>query len=428
MKGTQALHDPYAVLKISQFRLFITGRLCLTLAIQMQGMIVGWQMYKITHEPFSLGLIGLAEAIPSIAVALFAGHIADVYNRKYIIQLSLAVLLLCSFSLFYFTLDLAPETLQAKALPIYFVIFISGIVRGFIGPAIFAFMPQLVNDRSLYSNAVSWNSAIWQAASVTGPALGGYLLNMGINLQKVSAIPYFGSPSVAYAGSFFLLLISIILFTFIPSKPLPKQEKKISIKESLSEGLTFVFGNQIILNAISLDLFAVLFGGAVALLPVFTEKILHVGPVELGYLYAAPAIGSVLMALFISFNPIQKAAGKKLLFAVAGFGICMILFGLSEIFWLSLIILMVSGAFDGVSVVLRSTLIQTLTPEHMKGRVASVNNIFIGSSNEIGAFESGLAAKLMNGAARSVVFGGCITLVVVGTTWLKAKKLRDLDL
>jgi MFS family permease len=427
MKEPKALHDPYAVLKISQFRLFITGRLCLTLAIQIQGMVVGWQMYEITHDPLSLGLIGLAEALPSIAVALFAGHMADIYNRKYIILICMSVLIACSFSLFYFTLDLAPDSIQSRALPIYIVIFISGLVRGCIGPAIFAFMPQLVPDRSLYSNAVSWNSTIWQAASVTGPALGGYLLNLGFNSNKALTIPHLGSPSLAYLGSFILLLLSILLFALIPSKPLPEQKQRLSIKESLAEGLKFVFKNQIILNAISLDLFAVLFGGAVALLPVFTKEILLVGPVELGYLYAAPAIGSVLMALFISFNPIQKAAGKKLLFAVAGFGICMVLFGISEFFWLSMIILMLSGAFDGVSVVLRSTLIQTLTPEHMKGRVASVNNIFIGSSNEIGAFESGLAARIM-GTTRSVIFGGCMTLTVVGITWWKAKKLRELDL
>jgi MFS family permease len=428
MDKLKGKHDPYAVLKISKFRLFIGGRLCITLALQMQAMLVGWQIYEITGDELALGLIGFAEFLPNLLVSVLgAGHVADVFNRKKIIVTCLVLLTASAFFLFYFTLDLAPENIYSKSLPIYIVIFINGIIRGFIGPAMFAFMAQLVDDKSLYANAVTWNSTIWQAASVSGPAIGGLLLALGASVMTSNPIPHAGIPSIAYFSVFTLLSFALILFCFLPGLPVPPMEKKMSVVESLQEGLSFVFKNQIILSALSLDLFAVLFGGAVALLPAFAKEILHVGPEKLGYLYAALPIGSVLMGIFISYNPIKKAAGRKLLFAVAGFGICMIAFAFSGNFLLSLIILMISGACDGVSVVLRSTLIHTLTPEHMKGRVASVNNIFVGSSNELGAFESGVAAKLL-GTAPSVIFGGLMTLGVVGVTWWKAYKLRNLDL
>jgi MFS family permease len=428
MDTNKGRHDPYAVLKISKFRLFIGGRLCITLALQMQAMLVGWQIYEITGDKLALGLIGLAEFLPALAVSLLgAGHVADVFNRKKIIVSCLFFLVASAFFLFYFTLDLAPENIYSKTLPIYIVIFINGIVRGFIGPAMFAFMAQLIDDKRLYSNAVSWNSTIWQAASVSGPAIGGLLLAFGDNIFKTNPIPHVGISSIAYFADFSLLSIALLLFSFLPGPEVPPMERKMSVVESLIEGLSFVFKNQIILSALSLDLFAVLFGGAVALLPAFAKEVLHVGPDKLGYLYAAMPVGSVLMGLFISYSPIRKAAGKKLLFSVAGFGLCMIAFALSGNYWLSMVILVVSGACDGVSVVLRSTLIHTLTPENMKGRVASVNNIFVGSSNELGAFESGVAAKLL-GTAPSVIFGGLMTLGVVCITWWKASKLRKLDL
>jgi len=411
---TTTSYDPYAALRLPQFRLFLTGRLCFTLALQIQAVIVSWQIFEITKNPLSLGLIGLAEAIPSITVALYAGYVADSTSRKKIITAVLTMLLVCSASLLFLTLDLSPESLHNKVIPIYAIIFISGAARGFLGPAIFSFMPQLIHDKSLYANAISWNSALWQGASVAGPALGGLIY------------AYFGI-SASYATDAVLTLTSLTVFLLIHSVPLPEIPQKQSILKSLKEGIKFVFSNQIILSAISLDLFAVLFGGAVALLPVFAAEILKTGPEGLGLLRAAPAVGSALMILFMTYNPIHKGAGKKMLFCVAGFGVCMILFGISTNFYFSLLILALSGTFDGISVIIRSTLIQLYTPENMKGRVSSVNNIFIGSSNEIGSFESGVAAKLM-GVVTSVVFGGAMTLGVVGFTAWKADKLRRLNL
>ena len=272
-------------------------------------------------------------------------------------------------------------------------------------------MPQLV-PRSLYGNAITLNSTFWQVASIGGPMLAGFLYG-------------FLGVSAAYIADVLLVFASLAFYISIPNKPLPPISDEQGVVEKIKAGLKFFFNNQIVLSAISLDLFAVLFGGAVALLPIFAAEILLVGPQGLGFLRAAPSIGAVLMAVFITHNPIRKNMGKILLWCVAGFGLCMIGFGLSTSFWLSMGLLVMSGMFDSVSVIVRSTLIHTLTPENMKGRVSAVNSIFIGSSNEIGAFESGFAAKLM-GVVPSVVFGGLMTLGVVGVTSLKADKLRKL--
>ncbi|GAA4426587.1 MFS transporter [Pontibacter saemangeumensis] len=410
----RATHDPYAVLRLPEFRLYVTARLCITLAMQIQAVIVGWQIYDITQDPLSLGLMGLAEAIPSIVVSLYAGYLADMVSRKRIIMVVVTVLLLCSAALLFFTLDASQVLARYGVLPIYGVIFVSGIARGFMGPALFAFMPQLVVNKQLYANAITWSSTTWQAASLTGPAIGGLLYG-------------FAGSTAAYAADATLVLLSLTAFAFIGSKPLPENTNPQNMTESLRSGIRFVFGNQVILSAISLDLFAVLFGGAVALLPIFASDILQTGPEGLGFLRAAPAVGSVLMAVIMAYHPIAANAGKKMLWCVAGFGVCIVLFGLSTNFWFSLVLLALSGAFDSISVIIRSTLIHTLTPEYMKGRVSSVNNIFVGSSNEIGAFESGFTAKLM-GVVPAVLFGGVMTLVVVGVTAVKADKLRVLSL
>ncbi len=407
-------HDPYAVLRLPEFRLYIAARLCITLAMQIQAVIVGWQVYDITKDVFSLGLIGLAEAIPSIIVSLYAGYVADTVPRKKIIVLVVGVLLLCSLALLYFTLDMSHVLVLYGVLPIYIIIFISGIARGFMGPAVFSFMPQLVADKQLYANAITWSSTTWQAASLVGPALGGLVYG-------------FFNITAAYTLDAVLVLLSLICFAFIRARALPENINPQNMKESLRSGIRFVFGNQLILNAISLDMFAVLFGGAVALLPVFASDILLIGPQGLGFLRAAPAVGSVVMAIWMAYNPITVKAGKIMLWCVAGFGASLILFGLSTNFWFSMVLLVLSGAFDSISVIIRSTLLHTYTPEYMKGRVSSVNNIFIGSSNEIGAFRAGAMAKLL-GAVPSVVLGGMITLGVVGITALKADKLRNLDL
>lgn len=406
------MSSPYAALRIPEFRLFVTARVCVTMAIQIQAVVVGWQVYEITKDPLSLGLIGLAEAIPSIAVALYAGHVADVVPRKRIIMVGLATLLLCSAALLFFTTNPGAFVFQWGVVPIYSVIFLSGIARGFISPALFAFMPQLV-PRDVFPNAITWNSTLWEFAAIAGPAIGGLVYG-------------FAGIAAAYTVDVALVAAGLLLAMAIAGKPVPPSTEEQGVVEKIKAGLRFVFHNKIILSAISLDLFAVLFGGAVALLPIFADEILKVGEIGLGFLRSAPSLGAVLMAVYITHHPIRQNMGKTLLWAVAGFGGCMIVFALSQNFWLSLAVLVISGAFDCVSVIVRSTLLQTLTPENMKGRVSAVNYIFIGSSNEIGMFESGVAARLL-GVVPSVIFGGCMTLgVVAATAWL-SKSLRELQ-
>ena len=369
-------------------------------------------MYEITKDPLSLGLIGLAEAIPSIGVSLYAGHVADIMKRKRIIVLCVGTLLLCSMALLSFTIKPTSFVLQYGVVPIYTVIFISGIARGFLSPAMFAYMPQLV-PRELYSNAITWNSTLWETAVITGPPLGGLLYGI------------FGITA-AYITDVALVFMGLLLALNVSDKPLPPSTSEEGVVEKIRAGLRFVFHNKMVLSAITLDLFAVLFGGAVALLPIFADEILHVGSIGLGFLRAAPGVGALLMALYIMHHPIRRNIGKIMFWCVAGFGVCMIVFGLSENFWLSMFVLMMSGSFDCVSVIIRGTLLQTLTPENMKGRVSAVNHIFVGSSNEIGMFESGVAAKLL-GAVRAVVLGGCMTLMTVSLVAWKSKSLRELQ-
>ena len=416
-------HDPYAALRIPDFRRLVSAKVLLTVATQIQGVVVGWQIYELTNNPLALGLIGLAEAIPSIAVSLYAGHVADSVPRKRIIVPAVVVLFLCSLSLFLLTRPMGMALFanqQLASFPLYVVmlyvvLFVSGIARGFLGPAVFSFMPQLLPNRALLPNAVTWNSSSWQAAAVLGPAIGGLLF------AKLGT-------GFAYGVDAALMLLSLLLFLSIANRALPVREgERLKLGESILSGVRFIFANQIVLAALSLDLFAVLFGGAVALLPIFAKDILHTGPDGLGYLRAAPAVGSVLMAVWLTYSPMKRGAGRKLLWAVAGFGLATIGFALSKSLALSLFLLFLTGVFDSVSVIVRSTLIHTYTPEYMKGRVSAVNNIFIGSSNEIGAFESGAAAKLM-GTVPSVVFGGLMTLVVVAVTAWKADRLRELEM
>jgi MFS family permease len=403
--------NPYAALKIKEYRYFLSARFLLTLSTQVQEVVVGWQVYQITNDPLSLGLVGLAEAIPAIAVALFGGYFADRLNRKRIIQSMVFLLFLCSVALCaisYFQILTASQTF-----PLYAIIFISGIARGMLGPSIFAFWPQIITDKSIFTNAVTWNTTMWQIAATLGPAIGGII------------IAPFGI-TISYMIDAGFMFFSLLLFTSISSKPLP-EKNNLNFLENISSGINFVFANQTILAAMTLDLFAVLFGGAVALLPVFAKDILHVGAFEFGLLKAAIPIGSIVTGIALTYFPIKQNAGKIMLFSVAGFGFSMIAFGLSTYMWFSFFILLLSGVFDGISVIIRGTLVQTLTPDHMKGRVSAVNNIFIGSSNEIGAFESGATAKIM-GTVPSVVFGGIMSLIVVAVTAFKSKKLRNLDL
>ena len=403
--------DNYAVLRIYDFRNFLLGRFFGVVATQIQAVIVGWQIYEITGDPLSLGLIGLAEVIPATSVSLFAGHLADKISRRTILLNTFGLLLLCSVGLLLLSMEILSE-FKGSTLPYYLIITISGVARGFIGASISSFMAQLV-PRELYHSSSAWNSTGWQIASVSGPFLGGLLYKLG-------------GAVIAYSLDVVLMLLSVFFFFLVHPKPIPEKKSNETLIESLSAGFKFVFKNKIVLGALSLDMFAVLFGGAVALLPVFASDILKVGPDGLGILRGAPSVGAAIMALILAHNPPRERAGKALLVSVAGFGVSIILFGISSNFYLSLFFLFLSGAFDSVSVVVRSTIIQTFTPDEMRGRVSAVNSIFIGSSNELGAFESGVTAKYM-GTVPSVVFGGCMTLLVVSIISVFSNELRKLN-
>ena len=413
MEDSLSSHDAYAVLKIRDFKWFIFARFLFTLAIQMQSVIVGWQIYELTHDALALGLIGLAEAIPFIMSSLFGGgHFADIFNRKKIILISTSVYILCAVALFLISSQFHNYLITFGTYPIYLVILVTGLARGFLSPAISAFAAQLV-PKELYGNASTWNSIAWQTAAVTGPAIGGLIYGFfGIQVS------YFLVICFSIAGLFF--------FSVIRKKPMPERSKEENIFQSLSAGFKFVFHNQIILSALSLDMFAVFFGGAVSVLPVFADQILHTGAKGLGFLRAAHAVGAIIMSLWQAHWPLFKHAGRNLLICVFAFGLCMILFAISTNFYLALIILMISGMVDNVSVIIRATIVQLYTPDEMRGRVSSVNGIFIGSSNELGSFESGAAAKLL-GLIPSVIFGGTMTLGVVAAVRSLAPKLRKLS-
>ncbi len=410
---TVTTHDAYAVLKYREFRLFLVFRFFTTLAFQMQGLIVGWQMYELTKDPLALGLIGLAEALPNIAVVLFAGHAADRYNRKRIIIWFTLLFLAGTTLLFLFSLRRIGMVALLGVLPIYLVVAISGISRAFLYPSIIALMSQLI-PRELFNNASTWNITGWHVAAITGPALGGLVYG------------FFG-VQVAYLCVLFFLLLALLLLSFVKNRPAPPVNGDETLLERLSSGLKFVFGNQVLWGAMSLDMFAVLFGGAVAMLPVFAAEVLMVGPQGLGFLRAAPMLGAVVMSLCMAHRPPMVHAGRNLMIGVAGFGVSIILFALSRNFYLSFVMLALSGMFDNISVIIRATAMQLITPDEMRGRVAAVNAIFIGSSNEIGSFESGVAARLM-GLVPSVIFGGIMTLGIVGFTARFSPGLRKLNL
>ena len=405
--------DAYASLRIKDFQWFVIARFLITFGIQMQSVIVGWQIYQLTHSALSLGLIGLSEAIPFFSVTLFAGHIADMVSRKKIILFSSLIYFICAVALLLVSTHFHFILVEHGVLPVYLIIFTTGLARGFMSPATSAFAAQLV-PRELFGNASTWNSLAWQTAEVTGPAAGGLIYG------------FFGIGS-AYFLVIIMSAVGFIFFTLVSNKPLPERKAKESIWLSLSRGLKFVFNEQIILSAITLDMFAVFFGGAVSVLPIFADRVLHIGAKGLGFLRAAPAVGEIIMSIVQAHNPFFKHAGRNLLICVFGFGLSIICFALSKNFYLSLFLLLLSGLFDNVSVVIRATIIQLFTPDEMRGRVSAVNGIFIGSSNELGSFESGLAATLM-GLIPSVIFGGSMTLIVVAVMHIFAPKLKSLRL
>ena len=407
--------DAFTAVRNGNFRYFLGYRFFMTMATLMQSVIVSWHMYYLTHNVLWLGLIGLVEVIPQISISLFAGHYIDLWDRKKIVQNSTIILLIGSSILALYSVESFHSFERLGIWPIFITIFLTGLSRGILMPAHTALLGQLV-DKKDYANAATWSSANWQIGAVMGPALGGLIYG-------------FSTITVAYSSIIFIYFISLYMISRVQIKHIVNKALTADedIFSRIREGIRFVLQSPELLGAFSLDMFAVLFGGAVALLPVFASDVLHVGPEGLGFLRACPAIGAIIMSFYLMFYPPVHNSGRTLLLAVSAFGLCMIGFAFSHWFWLSALLLLLSGLFDNVSVVIRGTILQLYTPEHMRGRVASVNSIFIGSSNELGAFESGVTAKLM-GLVPSVAFGGIMTLIVVGTTAKINPVLRRLSL
>lgn len=409
------IKDPYAALRYKEFNMFLLLRFVMVFAWSMQFIIIEWEVYSLTKSALSLGMIGLMEVVPAIGMALFAGHIVDQKEKKGMLLKCILGFSIISFGLFLLTWEkiVANWSTELILYSIYFLVFLGGLVRAFLGPTIFSLM-SLIVPKKAYPNAATWSSSVWQIGAVVGPAVAGFsIIWIGVHWSMCSI----------FACSIFALLV----LTQISKKPILNPKIGEPIMESLKEGLKFVYNNKSILGALTLDMVAVLFGGAVALLPIFAQDILKVGPEGFGILRAAPAVGALLTMFVSAHLPFYKNAGIKLLAAIFGFGVCIIVFGLSTWFWLSVFALFMSGVTDGISVVIRQTILQLKTPDSMRGRVAAVNSIFVGSSNELGAFESGLTAKLM-GTVTAVVFGGSMTLLIVVFTGLKLPGFRNLDL
>jgi MFS family permease len=408
-------NEAFAVMYYRDFRLFLAYRFFMTSATLMQSVVVGWQLYNITKDVLSLGMIGLTEVIPQVSIALIAGHYVDIWDRKKIIFNTAFLLLLGSSLLAVYSIPTLNLQHLLGVVPIFVTIFLTGLVRGIVMPANVALIGQLI-PRNLLAGAATWSSTTWEIAAVTGPALGGLIYG------------FFGVvPAYILIFTFYFICLVFLFFVKSQGKVTPDYGQQEGIYSRIKDGIRYVFHSQILLSAFALDMFAVLFGGAVAMLPVYASDILNVGPEGLGILRASPAIGAILMSVALAFHPPVKRSGPILLYSVFGFGICMIVFALSRSFVLSLISLFLSGCFDNVSVVIRATILQLFTSNEMKGRVAAVNSIFVGSSNELGAFESGVSAKFM-GLIPSVVFGGVMTLIIVAITAWLSPTLRRLSL
>lgn len=406
-------NDPYAALRVTEFRHLMTGRFLFIMGLRMMGTLVGWWVYELTNDPFAIGLIGLAEVIPAVSLSLYAGHVIDTSEKRKLLLRGVIAYLCCAIVLA--VLSGWGKSLMSTpmiAFIIYTVIFMTGIFRAFTGPTFGTLMGHII-PRELLANATTWNQGIWLAASVLGHAIVGFLI---VGLGNTGALVVI--CSLVTIGFFYLRLLH-------PKPPLNEKGEKKTL-DSVKEGLKFVFSTKEVLGALSLDLFAVLFGGAVAMIPVFARDILKTGPVGFGWLNAAADIGSIIVVILLTLFPLSGQQGKKLLYAVGGFGICIIIFGLSRNYWLSFGILVLSGILDGISMIIRGTIVQLKTPDHMRGRVMSVNSMFINSSNELGQFESGVASKIM-GVVPSVIFGGSMTLLVVVITWFKAPSLRKME-
>ena len=401
---------PESPLESAGFRWLMLFRICTLLSYQIVAVTVGWHVYELTGDPWSLGLIGLAEVVPFFCVAPFAGYLVDHLPRR---KLGAAACGLLALNAVALALVASGRLSVGGTWPIYLAVAVGGIGRSFIGPVYNALFARVLR-REQFARGASMGSVVFQTGLVLGPAFGGILVGAS-------------GKAMAYAVAASFAIAAVIALLRMPVTEPAQQQQRGPVFASIGEGLRFVFGHQILLAALALDMFAVLFGGAISLAPAFIKDVLDAGPEALGILRGAPALGSVAVAVWLSRRPLQANAGRIMLGSVVGFGACMVGFGLSTSLWLSVGILLLSGVFDGISVVLRSTVLQLATPDHMRGRVSSVNSLFISSSNELGAFYSGSMARLL-GLVPSVVIGGFMTIGVVGITAWKAPKLRTLDL
>ena len=410
-EGGRGFFKKNPVLKIREFLSFLTIRFGLIFALNMQITIIFYWVYHLTNDKLALGFVGLAEVIPAIGCSLFAGHYVDLAEKRKMVLFCISAYILLGLSLFLLT---TPYALGSLGLSntlylIYFLVFCGGIIRSFMGPSVFSLFGLIV-PRKHYANATSWSSMGWQLGVVVGPLAAGVLI-------AVSGVT---------TGMFAVLVVEVLMLIpilSISTKPILKKEKE-PILQSLTQGIRFVVKTPALLGAQLLDMFSVLFGGAVALLPVYQKEILHVDEVGFGILRAAPGIGAIITMSVLAFLPLKTNPGRKLFLAVTGFALSIIIFGISTNFILSFFMLLCSGMFDAVSVVVRSTILQLVTPDHMRGRVASVNTIFVSSSNELGDFESGVMAHWL-GTVRAVMVGGCLTLGVVAVTFFSAPQLRN---
>lgn len=403
-------HDPYAALRFRDYRLLLTGRFITSFGNEMLSFAIGWELWLRTHSAFALGMVGLVQVIPVILLSLPAGHVADQYNRRRIVVTTELFLAFCVAGLGWLSYTTGSLT------RIYVFLLGIGVARAFNDPASSTLIPETIPPE-LFASAAPWNSSTWQFASITGPAVAGILVG------------YFNSVTFIYVFDALAAITFCVFISLIKGRRLSLAQKSATI-DSLKEGLRFMRDTKVILAAITLDMFAVLFGGAVALLPIYATDVLKVGAQGLGIMRAAPSVGALIMAFLIAHLPPMQKAGRTLLVAVSGFGLATIVFGFSTWFWLSIMMLVILGGLDNISVVIRSTLLLTQTPDEMRGRVSSVNSIFIGVSNELGSFESGFAAALL-GPILAVVLGGIGTIIVVLAVmriWPEMGQLKTLDL
>lgn len=413
MNSNQTKKNPYEALKINEFKYFIIGRFIFIMGLRMTGTVIGWWVYELTNSPLALGLVGLSEVVSALSFALYAGHYID-KNENRTLLLRCIILYLCCVLAFLFLSEKAVlNTLHPWSIAsfIFLIIGFTGVIRAFSGPTFSALIAKIVS-KELLPSAAAISSATWLTGSILGHAFGGFCIaTLGIHYT-------------------FFVIISFIIGGYLLLRNLKSKPVYVHVAQntwqSVKQGISYVFKTKELLGALSLDLFAVLFGGAAAMVPVFAKDILHTGPTGFGWLNAATDVGAIITVTALTIFPLRRKQGRLLFFAIAGFGLCIIVFALSTFFWLSFLALMISGCLDGISVVVRGTILQLKTPDELRGRVMSVNSMFINSSNELGQFESGIMAKLL-GIVPLVIFGGCMTIGVVLFTWFKSPALRKME-